>query len=70
MNLDDIKTDEQSIYRFCNTLNAWQGAIRHYDQRLADVLLRAQGTIVKLHKENQALKEGKESEQDHPSERP
>ncbi len=70
MSLDEIKTDEESIYLFCNTLNAKQGSVRFYDQRLADVLLRAQGTIMKLYKENKALKEGKESEQNHPSERP
>lgn len=56
MNENHIKTDEKSIYRFCNTLNAWQGAIRHYDHRLADVLLRAQKTIVTLYEENKTLK--------------
>lgn len=70
MSLDEIKTDEESIYLFCNTLNAIQGSVRPYDQRLANVLLRAQGTIVKLYKENQALKGEKRNEQDHPSERP
>lgn len=70
MNLDDIKTDEQSIYLFCNTLNAKQSFVRSYDERLADVLLRAQGTIVALFEENKALKEGKKSEHHSPSEKP
>lgn len=69
MSIDDIKTDEESIYLFCNTLNAIQGGVRFYDQRIADVLLRAQGTIVALFKENKALKEGKKSEHHSPSER-
>lgn len=70
MSLDEIKTDEESIYLFCNTLNAIQGSVRPYDQRLANVLLRAQGTITKLYKENKALKEGKESEHHSPTRNP
>ena len=60
MNLEYIKTDEQSIYLLCNSLNAWQSIAQHRgERRLANLLLKAQGTIVKLHEENKALKEGK-----------
>ena len=52
----NVKTDEESIYLLCNTLNAIQGSVRFYDQRLADVLLRAQGTIMALHEELKELK--------------
>lgn len=70
----EVKTDEESIYLLCNSLNARQAGLRGYGiqqtNSLANLLLRAQATITKLYEENKALKEGKESEHHSPSERP
>lgn len=52
----DIKTDEVSISGLCNSLNAWQPIVRRNDQRLADLLLKAQGTIWALYEELKELK--------------
>ena len=61
MDMDDIKTDETSIFLFCNTLNAQAGALRCQGfSRLADLLIRAQGTISKLYREIQSLRGEKE----------
>ena len=56
---DHIKTDRNSIDLFCNTLNAQAGILRYTNPRLANVLLRAQGTINKLCEEKQERKKGK-----------
>lgn len=56
-----IKTDETSIFLLCNSLNAVSGGMRlEKKERIAELLLRAQGTIMKLYVENQELRKEKE----------
>lgn len=56
-----IKTDKDSVFGMCNTLNAWLPVMRHRGYfRVAEVLLYAQGLITKLYEENQELKAKKE----------
>lgn len=62
MDISHIKTDEKSVLLLCNSLNAVSAAMRHYnDHHLAALLLRAQCTITKLHKENLELRKEKEA---------
>lgn len=62
MGMLKIKTDEESIFKLCNSLNAVAGAMRCQEKhRLSVLLLTAQGTITKLYKENQELRKGKEA---------
>ena len=61
MDMRDIKTDEESIFRLCNSLNAVKGALNCCgENRTADLLLTAQATITKLFMENQTLRREKE----------
>ena len=56
-----VKTDEKSVFRLCNSLNALQPVFRHYNQpKIANLLLDAQATITKLYRENKALRKEKE----------
>lgn len=60
----NVKTDEESIFSLCNSLNAVQGGLRYEgprEQRIAELLLKAQVTITMLFDEVQLLrKERKE----------
>lgn len=59
--MSDIKTDQASVYRLCNSLNACIYPMRHAGYHtVADHLLNAQGLISKLYQENQELKSKKE----------
>lgn len=55
-----IRTDDESIGLLLNTLNAHACGIRPALPRLADILMTAQGTIAKLHKEVKELRQKKE----------
>lgn len=60
-----INTDEESVSRLCNSLNAVAGALRcegARNHRLAELLLNAQATITMLYAENQALRKERESD--------
>lgn len=64
MDRREIKTDEESVFRLCNSLNAVAGALRcsRADHRLAELLLNAQATITVLYGELQALRKEKEGD--------
>ena len=60
-----IQTDEESVSRLCNSLNAVAGALRcgvTRNHRLAELLLNAQATITVLYEENQALRKEREDD--------
>lgn len=60
MTINDIKTDDYSLDLLCNSLNAHHiEALHRGDERLSNLLLRAQGTINKLCEEKQERKKGK-----------
>ena len=52
-----VKTDKESVFGLCNSLNAWIYPMRYEGHHsLADHLLEAQRLIVTLFRENQELK--------------
>jgi hypothetical protein len=56
----NVKTDENSIFHLCNSLNAVAGMVRGQNNpHLEGLLLTAQATITKLYEENQALRSEK-----------
>ena len=55
-----IKTDEESIGKLLNSLNAHASGYRPTAPRLADLLITAQATIAKLEKEVKELRKEKE----------
>lgn len=56
-----VKTDEESVFSLCNSLNAVQNPMRYCGHhRVAELLLDAQRLITKLFHENQELKRKKE----------
>lgn len=62
----DNKTDEESVFALCNSLNAWQTPMRNYGhRRVAELLLDAQVLITKLYCENHDLKEKLKEKEDH-----
>ena len=62
--MQEIKTDHDSVFGLCNSLNAEQGFFRADEnphlRRVAQLLLDAQMLISKLYRENQDLKGNKE----------
>ena len=62
--MQDIKTDHDSVFGLCNSLNAAQWFFRAdknpHLRRVAQLLLDAQVLISKLYRENQELKGKKE----------
>ena len=56
-----VKTDEESVFGLCNTLNACVYPMRRCGHhRVAEMLLDAQRLIMTLYHENQELKRKKE----------
>ena len=56
------KFTEDEVFGMCNSLNAMQAPLRHYNlPRFADCMIRAQGMIVRLWMENQELRKKLES---------
>lgn len=59
------KTDEESVFALCNSLNAWAKVMQHDGyRRVAELLLDAQHLITKLYCENHDLKEKLKEKED------